>query len=159
MGENRRDLCVVAAWWRLHGSSQCVSIGARRARGRGPPGALRPSPFDLWLGPHWTSLALWLLPSLPLAPSLFFLLFFFSPFDVDRQGQHLFPSSSFLFVSIFDVIDIRFFLAPTNLQLPPWPNHFRSIPQIQFSLLSLRENIDPVFLFVFFFFTLIIFLL
>jgi hypothetical protein len=75
--------------------------------------------------------------------------FVFSPFDVDRQGQHLFPSSSFFlfFVSIFDVIDIRFFLAPTNLQLPPWPNHFRSIPQIQFSLPSLRENIDPVLIF------------
>lgn len=84
---NKRDLCVcVLGWWWLWLCvAQCVSIGARRARGRGPPGALRPSPFDLWLGPHWTSLAMWLLPSLPLAPSLFFS----SSFDVDRQGQHL----------------------------------------------------------------------
>ena len=95
-------VAVAAAWWWLHGSSQCVSIGARRARGRGPPGALRPSPFDLWLGPHWTSLALWLLPSLPLAPkSLLLVLFFRLSTSIDRAN------TSFHLLSFFFRFDLR----------------------------------------------------
>lgn len=35
---------VVPYWW-------------AGARGRGPPGAPRPSPFDLCLGPYWTTAA------------------------------------------------------------------------------------------------------
>lgn len=94
-------MCVAAAWWWLHGSSQCVSIGARRARGRGPPGALRPSPFDLWLGPHWTSLALWLLPSLPLAPKSLLLVFLFCFFAFRRRSTGPTPLSIFFFLSFF----------------------------------------------------------
>ena len=159
MGENRRDLCVVAAWWRLHGSSQCVSIGARRARGRGPPGALRPSPFDLWLGPHWTSLALWLLPSLPLAPSLFFLLFFFRlSTSIDRANTSFHLLLSYLFQSSTSSTSVSFlplpifnFLHDQIISARSRKSNFLFYPCERISILF--------FCLFFFFFTLIIFLL